>query len=93
VLLLAMPEPQDLSALSRKLADGLVAVFVSQEEVYEGRRMARDLSNVMFTPADASGEIPWRDGFFTLVYARGISEPTPDMLRVLEPGGDLVLIP
>jgi len=88
-----MPEPQDLSALSKKLPDGLIAVLVTQEEVYEGRRMARDLSNVMFTPADESGNIPWRDGFFTVVYARGMPEPTRDMLRVLEPDGDMVLVP
>ena len=88
-----MPEPHDLLALSQKLTGGLIAVLVSQDKVYEGRRIARDLTNVMFTPEDPSEQIPWKDGFFTVVYAQGVPEPTREMLRVLEPGGALVLVP
>ncbi len=73
VLLLAMPEPADLLSLAGKLTDGLIVVLVNEDQVYEGRRIARDCFNVMFTVRDGEA-IPWRDDFFTLVYAPAMGE-------------------
>ena len=89
VLLLTMPVAPDLLALSEKLTHGLVAAMVSEDQVYEGRRMARDCDNVMFTAWNGD-TIPWRDDFFTLVYAPIATEPTPEIWRVLGPGGVLI---
>jgi hypothetical protein len=89
VLLLTMPATPDLLALSKKLTHGLVAAIVSEDDVYEGRRMARDCDNVMFTAWDGD-IIPWRDDFFTIVYAPASVEPTPEIWRVLALGGVLI---
>ena len=86
-----MPEPKELVALARKLTSGLAAALVEGDQVFEGRRLTRDFENVLFTPVDPTAEIPWRDGFFTLVYAPALQEPTLDVIRVLAPGGAAVL--
>jgi hypothetical protein len=90
VLLLAMPEPELLFSLARKLTEGLIAVLVSEEQVYEGRQLARDYDNVMFTPQEPGTGIPWRDDFFTLVYAPRSAAPAAEIARVLQPGGVLL---
>jgi hypothetical protein len=65
-----MPPAAELLELSSRLTHGLVAVLVSEEEVYEGRRLARDVDNVMFSPADPNGNVPWPDGFFTIIWPK-----------------------
>jgi hypothetical protein len=89
VLLLAMPPPDDLRTLAKRVTHGLIAVVVSEDEVYEGRRQMRDFDNVMFTAVDPAGTIPWRDRFFTLVWA---PEESPEVRRVLAPEGTVSLI-
>jgi hypothetical protein len=88
VLLIGMPAPADLHALASRLTHGLIAVIVSEEEVYEGRRLARDVDNVMFTPPGPAGSVPWRDAFFTIIYA---PEMTPEIKRVLSPTGSCIV--
>jgi hypothetical protein len=85
-----MPAPEDLLALASRLTQGIAVVVVSEDDVYAGRRIVRDYDNVMFTPADSGGLIPWRDGFFTVIWAPGVTEPTPEMRRVLAPTGAIV---
>jgi hypothetical protein len=85
-----MPAPEDLLALASRVTSGIVAALVSEDEVYAGRRIVRDHDNVMFTPADPDGSIPWRDGFFTLIWAPGVPEPTGEMRRVLIAGGVII---
>jgi hypothetical protein len=82
-----MPSPDDLLALAARLTEGIAVVLVSEDDVYTGRRIVRDYDNVMFTPADPSGLIPWRDGFFTVIWAPGVTELTAEMRRVLTVDG------
>ena len=89
VLLLAMPD--ELQTLAKKLTHGIIAALLPEEQVFTGRTLMRDFDNVMFTPADAGTPIPWRDGFFTLVYAPSFQEPTGEIIRVLAAGGIAVL--
>jgi hypothetical protein len=70
VLLLAMPPAEELLELSARLTHGLIAVLVSQEEVYEGRRVAAGVDNIIFSPTDPDGNVPWRDGFFTIIWPK-----------------------
>lgn len=81
----------DLNVLAERLSYGLIAALVKPEEVYEGRRIARNFDNVMFTPVEPDASIPWRDAFFTLIYAPEHREPTTELLRVLTPDGTLLL--
>ena len=82
-----MPAPEDLLALAARLTEGILVGLVREEDVYEGRRLLRDRDNAMFTPADPAGSIPWREGFFTVIWAPGATEPTEEMRRVLTPTG------
>ena len=82
-----MPASEDLLALASRLTEGIAVVLVPEDDVYIGRRIVRDYSNVMFTPADPGGVIPWRDAFFTIIWAPGVTEPTPEMRRVLTAHG------
>jgi hypothetical protein len=82
-----MPAPEDLLALASRVTGGIVVALVSEDEAYAGRRLVRDYENVMFTPADPEGLIPWRDGFFTIIWAPGTTEPTAEMRRVLTADG------
>ena len=84
-----MPGAADLLSLSERLPNGLVAAIVTDDEVYEGRRIARDCHNVMFTARDGD-TIPWLDDFFTIVYAAASAEPTSEIWRVLGPDGVLI---
>jgi hypothetical protein len=86
-LLLATPPAEELLALASRITGGIVVALVEEDEVYAGRRLVRDHDNVMFTPADPDGLIPWRDGFFTIVWAPGLVEPTAEMRRVLAENG------
>jgi hypothetical protein len=87
VLLLALPPGEEIRGLAQQVADGLVVGVLDGEAVYEARRLLRDYRNVMITPAEPDGVLPWREHFFTVVYAPGHAEPSPEILRVLAPGG------
>jgi hypothetical protein len=64
----------------------VVGVF-DGDGVYDARAALRDCSNVMIVPSDPEGTIPWKDEFFSVVYAPSASRPTVEMLRVLVSGG------
>jgi protein-L-isoaspartate O-methyltransferase len=87
VLLLATPPPEELQDIVRRVSEGIVVGVLDGDAVYEARRALRDHANVMITPAEADGSLPWKEDFFTVVYAPAAAEPSPEMLRVLEPGG------
>ena len=87
VLLMTMPTLDEVRGIAIQVSDGVVVGVLQPEAVYEARAALRDFANVMITPADPSGMLPWRDDFFTAVYAPAANEPTPEMLRVLTPGG------
>ncbi len=66
---------------------GLIVGLADPEKLTEARQACRDRDNVMFVPADPQGLIPWRDEFFSRVYAPEQEELTAEIMRVLIPGG------
>jgi hypothetical protein len=82
-----MPRLEIILEAAGQLSRGLLVALLPESEVYELRRVLRDLDNIMFAPADQQGMIPWRDGFFTQIYAPAHDGPSAEMLRVLSPGG------
>ena len=87
VLLLALPPVEEVQAIASRVSDGILVGVLDGDAVYEARRALRDHANVMITPAEADGSLPWKDDFFTVVYAPAAGEPSREMLRVLEAGG------
>lgn len=69
----------------------VVAMDSSDDRVREARARAATLDNLMFIPGGAA-EIPWKEGFFSLVVSHAVPEPATDVYRVLEPGGRLVVV-
>jgi hypothetical protein len=84
VLLLHIPAADSIALLARILSRGVLVALGTDEEVDRARQAFADFDNVMFVEA-SSGTIPWRDSFFTKV----IGEKTPEVLRVLAPGGEV----
>lgn len=92
VLFLSVPELAFLETLSKRLEQGIVVCLGDREAVYENRRAAAHLHNVMFIAATA-GEIPWQDGFFNWISAADApaeADVYGEVLRVLAPGGALI---
>lgn len=87
VLLLAMPPLEEVRGIAARLTDGLLVALLDADAVYEARRTLKDFANVMVAPADPEGVIPWKEEFFSAVYAPHETEPTAETLRVLLPGG------
>lgn len=87
VLLLTLPPPEEIREIARQLPAGLLVGVLEREAMYEARRILRDVANVMITPAEADGGIPWRDEFFSVIYAPDAAEPSAEIMRVLAPGG------
>ncbi|HYO82605.1 MAG TPA: hypothetical protein VES20_14470 [Bryobacteraceae bacterium] len=76
-----------LTTWAQQVEAGLLVVVAEGETVYELRRALREFPNVMVTPAGADGVIPWRDGFFTVLWAAEPGEAGAEMRRVLQPDG------
>jgi hypothetical protein len=87
VLLLTVPPADEMQALARQVSQGILVGVVERDDTWQARRLLRDYANVMITPADSDGSLPWRDDFFSVVYAPGLTEPSREILRVLAPGG------
>ena len=87
VLLLATLPVDEIRSLAAKLTGGMIVVQTPDDALYEARRNLREYDNVMVTPAEGNGAIPWKDDVFSVVYAPNAMEPSAEMLRVLEPGG------
>ena len=81
VLLLTMPSLDEVRGIATQVSEGLVVAIPEGDAVYEARASLRDYPNVMIIPADPEGSIPWRDEFFTTVYAPHADQPTREMLR------------
>jgi hypothetical protein len=91
VLLLTMPALEEVRAIAIQVPEGLVVGVLDGDSLYQARAELRDLPNVMITPSDPEEKLPWRDGFFNAVYAPGLTSPTAEMLRVVMPGGTLLV--
>jgi hypothetical protein len=91
VLLLSIPAAEELLAIAVSLTEGLLVGLAPAEQVYEARKIVADHENTMFAPADPEGLIPWRDQFFTMIYAPHLSAITDEIRRVLASGGTAYL--
>jgi ubiquinone/menaquinone biosynthesis C-methylase UbiE len=80
VLLLGIPEAAVVAALARCLTRGLLVAIGEDGAVRLARKAARDLDNVMFVPGPPD-ELPWRDGFFTVVIDAVGEWPDPEKVR------------
>lgn len=87
VLLLALPPAEDIPKIAGQLTQGICVGVLEGDAVYEARRLLRDCPNVMIVPAEADGILPWKEEFFSVVFAPALAEPTTEILRVLAPGG------
>lgn len=87
VLLLALPPAPELRAIAQRASDGIVVGLANGDALYEARRELKECANVMVTPGEPDGMLPWKDEFFTVVYAPTAAEPSEEILRVLQPGG------
>ena len=91
VLLLSVPGSSDVRALAGQLRSGIVVCLVAADRLHKLRRDLHDLENVMVAPASEDGGIPWRESFFSVVFAPDEAEPSADVLRVTAPGATIHL--
>ncbi len=92
VLSLAIPALREAAAIGRILSAGCLVALGNREEVDEARRALSEFDNLMFVES-VSGNIPWRDAFFTKVVMP--SQMNAEMFgaeiqRVLAPGGEII---
>ena len=87
VLLLELPPLEELRSIAASAAEGIVVGVLEREQVYEARSALRDFPNVMIAPAEEDGILPWREDFFSMVYAPHLPAATAEVLRVLSPRG------
>jgi len=73
--------------MSLVLEDGLLVGLATGEQLAGARKACRNRDNTMFTPAEPDGSIPWRDEFFSKVFAPDQEELNAEIMRVLIPGG------
>jgi hypothetical protein len=81
------------------LTAGLLVGLDDKSALANARRELADCENALFA-SGSRDEIPWRDGFFTVIFDTqagagtpgGTSEPTSDMRRVLHPSGRIYSI-
>ena len=86
VLLLSIPDSAIVRRLAARLPSGILVGIGSADEVSAVRRDTADLDNVMFHAATPD-EIPWQEGFFSVVACAGDAASSREVARVLAPGG------
>lgn len=86
VLLTAIAAAPSLRELALALPEGALVGLGTRGEVAEARKACADLDHVMFVEGSRE-EIPWVDAWFDVILDPEPQAPTPEMLRVLKPGG------
>jgi hypothetical protein len=84
---------------AQALPQGLLVGLGDPSVIRNARRDLADCENTLFAPGSRE-EIPWRDGFFTVIFDTqsaggtpdGAPDATKDMLRVLHPSGRIYSI-
>ena len=92
VLLLDLSDLDFVEVCARQLTHGLLVGMGTDLQVQAARARFRNASHLMFHPGDGT-EIPFRDAWFTVVLTPHTANPTPEIRRVLAPGGVLTPIP
>lgn len=90
VLMLAIADVGELRRIAQAVTRGLLVGLGTADEVHAARRALADLDNVMFVIREGT-DIPWRDGFFTLIVAPDLEQATGEMRRVAAPGASVLL--
>jgi SAM-dependent methyltransferase len=93
VLLLDVTDLELVAAVARQVTDGLVVGLGEPDFVFLARRATRELDNVMFH-STTPDEIPFRDGFFTVVVCGTTGEAgvSREVQRVLAPNGRICML-
>jgi hypothetical protein len=93
VLLLDVTDLELVAAVARHLTNGLVVGLGDPDFVFLARRATRDLDNVMFH-STTPDEIPFRDGFFTVIVcgATGEAGLSREAQRVLASNGRICML-
>jgi len=91
ILLLSVPDVSLALSLARQAFQGMVVGLGEDEQVRGARQIARNCVNVMFVPGGPD-QIPWRDGFFTVVIDTMCHWANPqkviaEVVRILGAGG------
>ncbi len=86
VLFLSIPDPATVRRVAARLPRGILVGIGTPEEVADARLAATDLDNVMFHAATPA-EIPWQDGFFSVIVDSSGAPPASEVTRVLALGG------
>ena len=94
VLLLAIPNSVELSALARLLIRGVLVAIGDRDQVDEAREKLADFDNVMFLEARPD-QIPWQEAYFSKIIVPPYLEPvmrsaSTELYRLLAPGGEIV---
>ncbi len=93
-VLVAQPEGYGTARLrewAQAVPDGVLVGLGEPGAIRIVRRELADCDNVLFTRGSRD-EIPWRDGFFTVIVDAVGGAGTPEMRRVLDPSGRIYSI-
>lgn len=86
VLLTSLGGGVPLRELALRVPDGALVGLGTRDEVAEARKLCADLPHVMFVEGSRE-QIPWVSAWFHVILDGNPESPTPEMLRVLRPGG------
>ncbi len=86
VLLTSLSEAARLRELASAVREGALVGLGARDEVWEARRLCADFDHVLFIEGSRE-EIPWAEAWFDVIVDGKSESPTPEMLRVLRPGG------
>lgn len=89
VLVTSLPGAAFLPDLAARLAEAAIVVLASRESLYDARKECAAFAHVLIVEG-ARDEIPWADAWFDAILDPHPETPTPEMLRVLKPGGRIL---
>lgn len=89
VLLTSLPGTRLLKQLAAHAAGGAIVVLAPRDALPAARRECAHLDHVLFVEGSRD-EIPWAEAWFDAVLDPRPDEPTPEILRVLRPGGSIL---
>ncbi|MGB9611477.1 MAG: hypothetical protein ACPL7M_10945 [Bryobacteraceae bacterium] len=92
VLLTSLRHLPSLRALALRVPEGALVGLGNRDEIAAARRECADLDHVMFVEGHRA-DIPWVDAWFDLILDESPDAPTPEMVRVLRPGGRIAATP
>lgn len=89
MLLTSLAGSRLLKELAARFAGGAIVVLAPRDALPAARRESARLDHVLFVEGSRD-EIPWAEAWFDAVLDPWPDEPTPEILRVLRPGGSIL---